>query len=109
MKLGDIVLIPFPFAELTQLKARPAAVLAETADKYQDLIVTAISSVIPATLSRNEFIVLPGKENGLRVRSVVKTDRIVTTKKEQMIVHLGRLSDEDCAKLVAIFQNLVKE
>ncbi len=33
MKTGDIVIIPFPFAELTNIKARPAVVIAETKDK----------------------------------------------------------------------------
>jgi len=106
VKTGDIVLIPFPFAELTQVKARPAVVISETADKYHDLIVTAISSVIPTEISKNEFIVLPTLENGLRVKSLIKADRIVTTKKEQMIAHLGKLSDEDCKKVVTIFKSL---
>ena len=44
MSTGDIVLIPFPFAELTHVKARPAVVIAETADAYKDIIVAAISS-----------------------------------------------------------------
>ena len=36
MKLGDIILIPFPFAELTNIKVRPAVVITETADIYKD-------------------------------------------------------------------------
>ena len=30
MQIGDIILIPFPFAELTGKKLRPAVVLAQT-------------------------------------------------------------------------------
>ena len=63
MRTGDLVLVPFPFAELTQLKARPSIVIAETADKYRDIIVAAISSVIPTLLSRNEFIIHPSEKN----------------------------------------------
>jgi hypothetical protein len=37
MNIGDIILIPFPFAELTNRKVRPAVVIAETNDKYRDL------------------------------------------------------------------------
>ncbi|MEP7235461.1 MAG: type II toxin-antitoxin system PemK/MazF family toxin [Ignavibacteriota bacterium] len=108
MTSGDIVLIPFPFAELTQLKARPAVVISETADKYHDLIVAAISSVIPSELSKNEFLVTPNQENGLRAESVVKVDRIVTTKAENIIVHLGKLSGVDRTKLKAIFSTLIE-
>lgn len=32
MNTGDIVLIPFPFAEFTNRKVRPAVVVCETAD-----------------------------------------------------------------------------
>ncbi|CAN5745601.1 hypothetical protein BH20ACI4_BH20ACI4_09690 [soil metagenome] len=38
MKTGDTVLIPFPFAELTNKKIRPAAVVCETNDVYKDLV-----------------------------------------------------------------------
>jgi mRNA interferase MazF len=102
LKTGDIILIPFPFAELTQLKARPAIVIAETADKYHDIIVAAVSSVIPATLTKNEFIITPAIENGLRVNSVVKADRIVTAKAESIIAKLGKLSAKDCTKFIEI-------
>jgi len=36
MKRGDIVLIPFPFSGLTQVKIRPAVVITETKDRYKD-------------------------------------------------------------------------
>jgi hypothetical protein len=42
MKTGEIVLIPFPFAELTNVKARLSVILAETDDRYKDIIVAAI-------------------------------------------------------------------
>jgi len=48
MNTGTIVLIPFPFAELTNIKVRPALVVSATKDKYRDLILCAISSVVPA-------------------------------------------------------------
>ena len=109
MTTGDIVLIPFPFAELTQLKARPAVVIAETADKYRDLIVAAVSSVIPTELSRNEFVIFPDDRNGLRARSVIKVDRIVTTKSEHIITHLGVLSASDLETFVMLFRNLISD
>jgi hypothetical protein len=47
MRIGEIILIPFPFSELNKTKVRPAVVITETKDKYQDLVVSAISSVVP--------------------------------------------------------------
>jgi len=51
MKTGEIVLVPFPFSELTNIKVRPAVVVSSTKDKFEDIIVSAISSVIPDSLS----------------------------------------------------------
>ncbi len=51
MKSGDIILIPFPFAELTNKKVRPAVVIGLTKDKHKDIIVSAISSVVPVRIS----------------------------------------------------------
>lgn len=55
MNTGDIVLLPFPFAELTNKKVRHAAVICETKDVYRDLVVCAISSVVPKNLTENEI------------------------------------------------------
>jgi mRNA interferase MazF len=56
MKIGDIVLIPFPFSEFTQTKLRPAVVITETSDKYKDIVLSAISSVLPDKLTEREFV-----------------------------------------------------
>lgn len=95
MTTGDIILIPFPFAELNNVKVRPALVVAITADKYQDLVLCAISSVVPPTLGTREMLLLAGSQTGLRVPSVLKTDRIVTLKARNKLADWGRLSDND--------------
>lgn len=62
MKVGAVILLPFPFAELTRRKVRPAIVVCETRDKYKDLVVCAVSSVVPNDLSENELLInLTGK------------------------------------------------
>lgn len=85
MKTGNIILVPFPFSELTNIKVRPAVVISTTKDKYEDLIVSAISSVIPDSISANEIIIESNSINNLRVKSVLKVDRIVTKKKNQLL------------------------
>jgi len=108
MKTGDIILIPFPFAQLTNVKVRPAVVIAQTKDKYKDIIVAAISSVIPKTITKNEIIIEPNETNKLRTKSVIKVDRIVTLKKEDMIAPLGKLSEAELTTFKNIFKNLAK-
>lgn len=95
MKIGDIILIPFPFAEITKVKLRPALVISETKDKYHDLIVCAISSVVPDEIGEFELLIKPETLNKLKTNSIIKVDRIFTLKKENKIADLGFLSNAE--------------
>lgn len=106
MNCGTIVLIPFPFSELTQIKIRPAVAIAETKDKYKDFILAAISSQVPVNLSPDEIVVSPDAGNGLRVKSVIKVDRLFTLKQEKIIATLGTLTEKDINLLKQIFRSL---
>ena len=107
MKTGDIVLIPFPFSELTQVKIRPAVVVTETKDKYKDLVLVAVSSQIPATLSSAEIVLKPDSLNGLRASSVIKVDRVFTLKSEKVVANIGRLSLNQCSEFSKVFKSLI--
>lgn len=107
MQTGDIILIPFPFAELTNIKVRPAVIVTITNDTHRDIVICAVSSVIPSSLSDTEFIVLPGGDNSLRVRSVVKVDRIVTLKQQNVIARLGKLHANQLQMFKKKFKALV--
>lgn len=108
MKIGDIILIPFPFAELTNKKVRPAVILTETDDKYKDIVVSAISSVVSTKISKREILLNPNKINNLRVESVIKVDRIVTLKREDKIADLGKLSISELRMYKAVISEIIK-
>lgn len=108
MKTGNIILVPFPFSELTNIKVRPAVVISTTKDKYEDVIVSAISSVIPDSISANEIIIESNSVNNLWVNSVLKVDRIVTIKKESVIAMIGNLSEYELNLFKSVFKDLVK-
>jgi len=108
MKTGDIVLIPFPFAELTNRKVRPAVVVCETKDQFKDLVLCAVSSVVHAPLSENEMLLTSAPANGLRKTSVLKIDRIVTAKNADVIARLGELKDTDLIAFKFKFKELVE-
>ena len=107
MITGDIVLIPFPFSELTQIKLRPAVVIAETKDKYKDLILSAISSQISSSLSDVEILISPDSLNGLRTKSVIKVDRIFTLKSSKVVATIGRLSLKHKNEFRRVFKTIV--
>ncbi len=101
------MLIPFPFAELTSVKVRPAVIICETKDKYKDIVVSAISSIVPKDLSENEILIRPGKENKLKTNSMIKVDRIVTVKRDDIIAELGKLEPKQVELFKTKFKNLV--
>jgi mRNA interferase MazF len=108
MKIGEIILVPFPFAELTNKKVRPAVIITETADKYKDLVVSAISSVVTSKILDGEMLLKPNKINNLRASSVIKVDRIVTLKRDDKISNLGRLSPKELLEFKRILAEIIK-
>ena len=108
MKIGDIILVPFPYVELTHKKVRPAVVITETRDKFKDLVVSAISSVMPTSISVREILLTPNRNNNLRVDSVIKVDRIVTLKRENKIADLGELSEIQLFEFKRIIKEMIK-
>ena len=108
MKTGDLVLIPFPFSELSLVKLRPAVVICQTSDEYKDLVLAAVTSVLHEPLHSNELLLRPDSENGLRVDSILRCDRIMTLKQETMHFKIGRLHENDLNRFKGIFKNLVE-
>jgi mRNA interferase MazF len=88
---GKIVLIPFPFTDLTSTKLRPALVLYES---EKDVVVAFISSRISKTRlvdvlideSHSEF-----KQTGFKLPSIVKLDKIATISKELIVGEIGEV------------------
>ena len=97
---GKIVLVPFPFTDLTAAKLRPALVVYEG---EKDAVVAFISSKIPSELSGVDILIKqdhPGfRGAGLKVDSVIKLDKIATVLKDLIVGELGEL-DEDLRKEV---------
>lgn len=89
---GKIVLIPFPFTDLTSAKLRPALVLYQ--GKY-DLILAFISS--QTTVQRTECEIYLQKNtpeflsSGLKMDSVIRLDKIATVLNDLVIAELGEL------------------
>ena len=88
---GKIVLISFPFTDLTSTKLRPALVLYES---EKDVVVAFISSRIAKARSidilikenHSEF-----KQTGLKVASTIKLDKLATLSKELILGEIGEV------------------
>jgi mRNA interferase MazF len=91
---GDIVLIPFPFTDLSQSKLRPAIVL-WIDSSGRDVTVCFVSSQGVDTLADHEFLLDCAdpefSSNGLKVSSKVRVTRIATVECQLVTRRLGRL------------------
>lgn len=98
---GDIVLVPFPFTDLTAHKVRPAVVI--SLDPKEDVLVAFISSVIPDHPASTEWV-LPMDHpefhvTGLKCASVIKADKLLTIHRSLILCRLGHLGPESQATL----------
>ena len=94
---GDVVLVPFPFTDLSAIKQRPALVLSpDRSNRVRpDVVVAAITSQIPAKTGDDE-VLLSGnelKETGLPKQSIIKLSKIFTIHQGLIRKKIGHVSD----------------
>lgn len=87
MAKGDIVLIPFPFTDLSGDKLRPALVLVESKlDITVSFITTQIYSKDPS-----DILLAPSHGNGLKKTSLLKLSELATLDKSLSIGKIGSI------------------
>ena len=99
-KFGDLVLVPFPFTDQSAVKRRPAVVISSPAyhQARPDLLIMAVTSQQPSTLSVGEVQVQDWQGVGLLKPSVLKP--VLTTIDPALVLKkLGRLTPTDQAAL----------
>ncbi|MBI3013684.1 MAG: type II toxin-antitoxin system PemK/MazF family toxin [Candidatus Tectomicrobia bacterium] len=96
MKRGTIVLTPFPFTDLAGTKIRPAIVVSRTDRPGDDVILAFITSVPSSRLLPTDLSLEPShpdfRATGLKVRSVIKCDKLATVQRRILLGELGALS-----------------
>jgi mRNA interferase MazF len=99
---GDIMLVQFPFTDLSQTKLRPAVVLHSSASKNETTL-CFISSQKLDRLTGNEFTLMDVdpefSRTGLRVSSKVRVTRIVTLNNQLISRKLGQLGPQQIQTL----------
>ncbi len=98
MMRGKIVLLPFPFDDLSATKVRPALCLTDEIGSHGHVVVAFISSKLPAQPEEFDLIMRQADTGfpmtGLRVDSVLKVNRMMTVTHTLMLRELGTLSGE---------------
>lgn len=105
MSKGTIVLIPFPFTDLSGQKVRPALILYNQKGG-EDCAVAFISSVQEKKTILYDIPVLPSTQNGLKVNSTIRVSKIATLQKKTILGELGILEPKTLLMVDAVLKKI---
>lgn len=100
MQKGDIVLIPFPFTDLSGNKLRPAIIIAQT--KF-DLTVCFITTQLQWQ-ETTDVLIQPKSSNGIKKLSLIRVSKIATLDKT---LALGKIGFVDAIEIKEINSRLI--
>jgi mRNA interferase MazF len=102
---GDIVVVPFPFSDLSNAKRRPALVVQPY--EGEDLLLAQITS----RPIRNEYALLIDEddfaEGSLQRVSNVRPDKLFTCAKDIIVYRVGRLKQAKIDEVIETIKKLL--
>ena len=106
--LGDILLVPFPFTDQSDVKKRPAVVVSSDAynSEKPDIVIMAVTSQMRSADYFGDMKVEQWKEAGLLKPSVIKPI-FTTIEKSLVIKKLGYLKEKDQAGIKETLQTIL--
>ncbi|MGA2464086.1 MAG: type II toxin-antitoxin system PemK/MazF family toxin [Thermodesulfobacteriota bacterium] len=103
---GDVVVVPFPFSDLTQAKRRPALVVSTL--EGDDLILCQITSQY---IRDNYAISLTDKDfetGGLKQPSNVRPNRLFTADSNIILYRVGGLKGTKLTEIIEKIINIIR-
>lgn len=96
--LGKVVLVPFPFDDLSSTKLRPAACLTNPTGPYHHVVLAFITSQIPSDLGDTDIVLEVTQPafafTGLRVTSTIRLHRLMTVSTSLILREIGELAPD---------------
>jgi mRNA interferase MazF len=92
---GEVLLASLVFTDQDGIKKRPVLVVRDGGDN--DLLVLPVTS--HAVRSSWDIMLTDWREAGLRLPSVVRTEKLATIAKRTVVLELGKLSASDRSRL----------
>ncbi|GAA4412875.1 type II toxin-antitoxin system PemK/MazF family toxin [Nibrella viscosa] len=91
MKQGDVVLVPFPFTDLSGSKLRPALVLIATS---LDVTLSFITTQLQWQ-ETTDVLLMPNVSNGLKKQSLIRLSKLATIDISLVEGRLGAVSESE--------------
>lgn len=96
MTKNKVVLVPFPFDDLSSSKVRPAVCLTDPVGRYRHVVLAFITSRLPEESLLTDIKISRESDDfdatGLRVSSTIRLHRMMTATTDIIIRQLGQLS-----------------
>ena len=93
---GKVVLVSFPFDDLSSTKVRPAVCLTDSISEHYHVVLAFISSQLPIDRLETDVLLDSTRADfsstGLRVSSVLRLHRLITVTTSLLQRELGELS-----------------
>lgn len=109
---GDVILIPFPYTDLSTFKQRPCLIISSAAfnSSHPDIIAVAITSQVPEKPSVSEYRLSPKEQLacGLPKPSIIKLGKIVTLDQRLIRKTLGNLQHASTKRVINKLQKIFK-
>ena len=97
---GDVVLVPFPFSDLSATKVRPAVVVSSAL--YQasepDIVLAALTSKTGAASGPLDYMLRDWHVAGLRLPSALKPV-LFTLDPRRVLYHVGQITARDMVQI----------
>lgn len=104
--VGSVVLVPFPFSDLSEAKLRPALVLADSG--WDDWILCQITSNPYADSRAVELTDADFDTGSLRVTSYARPGKLFTASSSLMVSEAGNLSQATLQSIVQAVVDLLR-
>lgn len=92
---GKIVLVPFPFTDLSSSKVRPAVIISDPKFTGEDVSAVFISSKIAKGTKPTDYSIKPNhpdfQQTGLKAASVIKCGKMATLDKKIVLGEIGSI------------------
>jgi len=96
---GDIVLVPFPFTDLSTHKKRPGLVISsKEINEIGDITIAFITSNLKSNPRPGDYLIKHWRKSGLPKPSMVRM-KFVSLSKELIIKKIGHLLDDERDKI----------
>lgn len=106
---GEIVIVPFPFSDLSDIKQRPVLILSKNSDneKFGDIITCGITSNLK---NADYSIEIDNKDLSvgvIPVKSKIKVDKLFTLDKKIIKKKIARINKDTFNKVRSEFFKLI--